>query len=75
VKNISTNDSFCKIIFSKGDYLEKPIGVEVIYRGLLQLDLSDSTGPCEGFSQTWRYDQFLMIGIIIRIKVNISLIK
>ena len=60
VKNINTNDSFCKIVLSKGDYLEKPIEIEIIYRGLLQLDLPNSGGLCDGFPKTWRYNQFLV---------------
>ena len=60
IENIGTNDSQCKLLFGKGDYLEKPILIELIYRQLLESDFPNSGGLLKGYPKTWRYNQFLV---------------
>lgn len=58
--NIGTDDSCCRMLFCKGDYLEKPIEIEIRYTGLLQLDLPSLGRLNESFPISWRYNQFLV---------------
>lgn len=61
IKNINTKDSMCKLVFEKGDYLEQPILIEIIYRGLLQTDLPNSGSlKADFFPKRWRNNQFLV---------------
>jgi len=60
ITNIGTKDSKCILVLEKSGYIEKPIEIIVVYSGLLKVDLPDIGGLTEGFTKTWRYNQFLV---------------
>jgi hypothetical protein len=68
--NIGTTESHCRLVLTKGDYLQQPIEIEIEYSGLLDIDLPNSGGLRDGFVKTWRYHQFLVCDAWARYEVE-----
>lgn len=60
VMNVGTDECMCRLLLTKSGYMSNPIEIEILYGGLLEIDLPNSGNLHAGFSKTWRYNQFLI---------------